>query len=98
MTAHALKLSLGLLFGIRNILSLGWGNNRTHLLEKKMRKMLMTMNLHKKKEKIKRQKNGLIKKKYVSVKKHRQIVLLFYPSYLNHRRKDDNALMFSKNP
>jgi hypothetical protein len=38
MTAHALKLSLGLLFGIRNILSLGWGNNRTHLLEKKNEK------------------------------------------------------------
>jgi len=34
MTAHALKLSLGLLFGISNILSLGWGNSRTHLSEK----------------------------------------------------------------
>jgi len=37
MTAHALKLSLGLLFGLINILSLGWGNSRTHLSkEKKM--------------------------------------------------------------
>ena len=34
MTAHALKLSLGMLFGISNILSLGWGNSRTHLSEK----------------------------------------------------------------
>ena len=34
MTANALKLSLGLLFGISNILSLGWGNSRTHLSEK----------------------------------------------------------------
>jgi len=34
MTAHALKLSLGWLFEISNILCLGWGNSRTHLLEK----------------------------------------------------------------
>jgi len=34
MIAHAMKLSLGLLFGISSILSLGWGNSRTHLLEK----------------------------------------------------------------
>jgi len=34
MTAHVLKLSLELLFGIINILILGWGNNRTNLLEK----------------------------------------------------------------
>jgi len=34
MTTHALKLSLGLLFGINNILSLGWGNSITHLSEK----------------------------------------------------------------
>jgi len=39
MTAHVLKLSLGLLFGINNILSLGWGNSRAHLSEKeKMKK------------------------------------------------------------
>jgi len=35
MTAHALKPSLRLLFGIRNILSLRWGNSRTHLSERK---------------------------------------------------------------
>jgi len=34
MTADALKLSLGLLFGICNILSLWWGVSITHLLEK----------------------------------------------------------------
>jgi len=34
MDAHALKLSLGLLFGINNILSFGWGNSITHLSEK----------------------------------------------------------------
>jgi ribosome biogenesis protein Nip4 len=39
MIAHALKLNLGLLFRISNILSLGWGNGRTHLSEKgKMKK------------------------------------------------------------
>jgi len=38
MTAHALKLSLWLLFGISNILSLRWGNNRTHLQEKKWKR------------------------------------------------------------
>jgi len=34
MTSHAMKLSMGLLFGISNILSLGWGNSKTHLSEK----------------------------------------------------------------
>jgi len=39
MTAHDLKLCFGLLFEISNILSLGWGNSRTHLSEKeKMKK------------------------------------------------------------
>jgi len=36
MVVFGLKLSLGLLFGISNIFSLGWGNSRTHLSEKKM--------------------------------------------------------------
>jgi len=40
MTAYVLKLSLGLLFEISNILSLGWGNNRTHLWEKKTKKFI----------------------------------------------------------
>jgi len=35
MTAHALKLSLGLLFGISNVISLGWGNSRNICLKKK---------------------------------------------------------------
>jgi len=39
MIAHVLKLSLRLLFGISNILSLEWGNSRTHLSEKKNEKM-----------------------------------------------------------
>jgi len=40
MTAHVLKLCLGLLFGISNIISLGWGNSRTYFVRnrKKWRK------------------------------------------------------------
>jgi hypothetical protein len=34
MIAHVLKQSFWLLFGISNILSLGWGNSKTHLSEK----------------------------------------------------------------
>jgi hypothetical protein len=34
MNAHVLKLSLGLLFGISNILSLRWGNSRIYLSKK----------------------------------------------------------------
>jgi hypothetical protein len=34
MIEYGLKLSLRLLFGISNILSLGWGNSRTYLFEK----------------------------------------------------------------
>jgi len=34
MTEYGLKLSLGLLFEIDNILSLGWGNSRTYLSKK----------------------------------------------------------------
>jgi len=57
MTAHALKLSLGLLFRISSILSLGWGNNRTYLSEeKKVKKNVddhgSTQNNRKKKAKL----------------------------------------------
>jgi len=38
MVGYGLKLSLGLLFGISNILSLGWGKSETHLSKKKMKK------------------------------------------------------------
>jgi len=38
LTEYDLKLSLGLLFGISNILGLGWGNSRTYLLEEKNEK------------------------------------------------------------
>ena len=47
--------------------------------------------------KIKSKKNGLLKKVcFCQIK--RQIVLLFYPACLNQERKDDNTLMFRKNP
>jgi len=38
MTAYTLKISLKLLFGINNILSLGWDNSRTNLAKKKKKK------------------------------------------------------------
>jgi len=63
MIAHVLKLSLGLLFGIGNILILGWGNSRTYFVRKKSRA----------------KKNGLLKKCMFQSKIKRQIVLLFYP-------------------
>jgi len=50
---YDLKLSLGLLFGISNILSLGWDNSRTHLYKKKIET----------RKKIKSQKYGFLKKK-----------------------------------
>jgi len=36
MTSHVLKLSLGLLFGISNILSWRWRKSKTYLKEKKI--------------------------------------------------------------
>jgi len=100
MTAHALKLSLGLLFGIRNILSLEWGNSRTRLSEKEKNvdDYEYTHKKIAKNKKIKSQKKWSLKKKGMFLSKKiiikRQIVLLFYPSCLNQGRKDDNTLMF----
>jgi hypothetical protein len=102
---HVLKLSLGLLFGISNILSLGWGNSRTHLSEKRTKneKMWLTKDLHTKNRKKKKNQEPKIlvssKKMYLSVKKiKRQIVLLFYSSCLIQGRKVGGSSMFSRNP
>jgi len=57
MTAHVLKLSLGLLFGIMNILSLGWGNSRTHLSEKEKKSKNVDDNGSTQKKNRKKKKN-----------------------------------------
>jgi len=65
MIAHALKLSLGLFFGINTILNLGWGNSRTHLSEKerKMKKCIWPwIYTNKKLDRIKKEKNQEQKK------------------------------------
>jgi len=66
MTAHALKLSLGMLFGISNILSLG-GVTLEHICKKKkkLKKCRWPWIYKKKKKKIEkkaRAKNSLLKK------------------------------------
>jgi len=48
--------------------------------------------------KIKSEKMVSSKKMYLSLKNKRQIVILSYPSFLNQGRKDDSALMFTRNP
>jgi hypothetical protein len=91
MNAHALKLSLGLLFGISNILSLGWGNSRTHLSknEKKWKNVDDHGSTHKKNSKRKksRAKNGLFKKKYISDKLKRQISSTVLPILFDSRKE-----------
>jgi hypothetical protein len=75
LTEYGLKLSLGLLFGTSNILSLGWGSSRTYLSKRKNEKKcrlpwVYTQKIErknkKKKKKIKSQKH---KKNLVSSKK-----------------------------
>jgi len=56
------------------------------------------MDLQKNKNKIKSQKNGLLKKYLSLVKNKIQIVLLFYPSCLNQGWKDDSTLMLEGIP
>jgi len=80
-----LKLSLGLLFGISNILSLGWGNYRTYLSEKlkKNEKCKFSwvytqkeIEKRKKKPKPKTIKNfGLLKKRFISVKNNLTLIV-----------------------
>ena len=63
MTKHVLKLSLGLLFGTSNILSLGQGNSRTHLSDKeKNEKNVDDHDLRKKIEKRKKSRAKIKKK------------------------------------
>ena len=59
-----MKLSLRLLFGISNILSLGWGNSKTHFSERKKNVdgHESTQQKNRKKKKKSRAKNGLLKK------------------------------------
>jgi len=77
-----LKLSLGLLFGISNILSFWWGNSKTYFVRKRKKEKNVDNHGPTKKietrKKIKSKKNGLLKKMFLS-KIKRQTVLLFYP-------------------
>jgi len=100
MTAHVLKLRLGLLFGISNILSLGWGNGRTHTFVKKRKnwkkkcRWPWTYTHTKNRKKNQEQKKRSLKKSMFMSKIKRQIILLFYLFQLNQGRKDGSALMF----
>jgi len=82
------KPSSGMLFGISNILSLGWGKSRTHFSKKEKNEKKVDNHVSKKKNRKKKKNqelnNGLIKKRvHFSVKNKRQIVIQFYPSCLN---------------
>jgi len=91
MTAHALKLSLGLLFEISNILSLGWGNSRTHFSEKvknEKKNIDDHGSTHTKIEKeIKSQKKWSLKKKYVYVKNKKTNSSIVLPILFESRKE-----------
>jgi len=89
MTAHVLKLCLGLIFEISNILSLGWGNSRTYLSGKKNVDGHGSTQKNQKKErkKIKSQKFRSLKKMFISVKNKKTNSSTVLPILSDSRKK-----------